>query len=152
MEIDHPDRDDEGRAVQLSKGKTPQWALTVVDKVWAYQIGRKPEVTWNIGNRRSDGREYTSGHCDYYNRITVNVVGNSPRWEQKMVLLHELAHAIDGCTGHGERFWKVAWTLYRIHNLPIRKCQTRESNRGASRRQRLATGRGELAAISLGIR
>ncbi len=138
--------------MKLAQANTPKWAQTIVDEVWANQPGRYPEITWNIGNRRSDGRVYTSGHCDYYNRIIVNVVGDSPRWEQKMVLLHELAHAITHCCGHNDRFWKVAWTLYRIYNLPVRNCQKRGADRGAARRQRLATGRGELAAISLGGR
>ena len=127
--------------MKLAQAKPPKWALTIVDQVWENQFGRKPVVTWNTGNRRSDGGVYTSGHCDYHNRITVNVVGDSPRWEQKMVLLHELAHALTNCCGHNDRFWKQAWTLYRAYNLPVRKCQERGADRGAARRQRLATGR-----------
>jgi hypothetical protein len=131
--------------MRLPQKKVPRWAQTIVAEVWANQGGRYPTITWQIGGTTGGrGATYVSGHCSYWsNEITINAGAKTERWEQKMVLLHELAHAISP-GGHDERFWKTAWTLYRRFNLPIRKCQGREPNRGGSRRQRLATGRGEL--------
>jgi hypothetical protein len=98
--------------------------------VWADQDPDVlPELVW----RRSGGKAYSSGHCSLPDavthrcRIVVTAGRGVPRWEQKMVLLHELAHAI--CPPgehHGELFWTTAWRLYRRFNLPIRKVRFHE--------------------------
>lgn len=122
--------------------KTPAWAKRIVDEVWVSQRGPWPTITWTIG-KTARRRTYTSGWCKYWtNEIQIHAGEDSPRWEQKMVLLHELAHAISP-GGHDERFWRTFWTLVRRFNLPIAKCRTRSSDRGDSRRMRIATGRSE---------
>ena len=131
----------------------PKWAQKIIEEVWSTQTGRYPTVNWRRGGGKPsvvDGTEYwsqnafyTSGHCKYWtNEIAITAGKKAPRWEQKMVLLHELAHAISP-GGHDDRFWRTAWTLYRRFNLPIQKCQKREGPR-TGRKWRLATGRGEL--------
>lgn len=125
----------------------PPWAQAVIDKVWETQYDPYPKVNWRTGHRGP----FSSGHCRYWtNEIVVTAGKTAPRWEQTMVLLHELAHAISP-GGHDERFWLTAWTLYRMFRLPLKKCQEREGPR-TGRRQRIATGRGQRCPRVGGVR
>jgi hypothetical protein len=78
-------------------------------------------LTWHRRNR-----PYSSGQGGL-ERITINA--GSQRTDAKLVLLHEIAHALAGQRGHQwhtELFWETAWELYRWAKLPIRYCQKRE--------------------------
>ena len=49
--------------------------------------------------------------------------------DAKLVILHELAHAVTPWDCHSLRFWGIAWGLYRWAKLPIRYCQWREGSK-----------------------
>jgi hypothetical protein len=103
----------------------PKWALDTLDEAWrGLPEYDKPTLTW----RRSKGKHYSSGRAFVKERRIVVTAGSAaPRWEQKTVLLHEIAHAM--CPRdehHGELFYTTAWSLFRRFNLPVRAVLRRE--------------------------
>jgi len=146
----------------------PQWAQDLVLRV-ALDEGRDdvPCLTWH----RSSRSAFSSGRC-FTDRIHVTAGSSrrqtqipyrsgrrtgqvSVRAEQKLVLLHEVAHWINGhetrtvkagglwndANGnlikdftydqnlpHGPRFWDTAWRLYRTYKVPLTYAKVREGN------------------------
>lgn len=117
----------------------PQWAIDTLDKAWrTYREDDPPELTW----RRSRGNTQSSGNTPHHqHRIIVTAGTKAPRWEQKMLLLHETAHAMHPPEeAHGESFWVTAWTLYRQFGLPVRAVlKHEEAYRKGARAGYLAT-------------
>lgn len=111
-----------------------------------------PEITW----RKSSYHNLSSGHAHGKTHITVTAGSN--RIDQKLVILHEIAHTVtepkNGYMNtsekslkrfaftnikqgtkiiskqycHTDEFWKIAFDLYRHFKLPIRYCINREKN------------------------
>lgn len=100
----------------------PKWAQELVLRV-ALDEGREelPDVTWRRNHRRWP---YSSGHTKHGSRAVVVTAGTSLK-DQRLVLLHELAHWLIG-TGHTDTFWDKAWTLYRRYKVQIRWAKARE--------------------------
>jgi hypothetical protein len=112
--------------------KVPKWANKLIDRVCADRGVSRPAVIW-----RKFSRESSSGCCwTTLNKIQVNA-GRSRR-DARLVLLHELAHAIRGeikataASGivhyHDEQFWRIAFTLYREYSVPMKYAVTREAS------------------------
>lgn len=103
----------------------PKWALDTLDEAWqGLPEYEKPTLTW----RRSKKKKWSSGRAFCKSRRIV-VTAGGPRWEQKCVLLHEIAHIM--CPAdehHGELFYLTAWSLYRRFKLPVRSVLRREEN------------------------
>lgn len=123
----------------------PKWAqdLTLKALLWWESKGNVvtvvPELVWRRGSKFC-----SSGNTRFDNsRITVTA-GRS-RLDQKLVLLHEIAHSIlptetvgvkkswSNYRGikhlsHTDLFWDTAWELYRWAKLPVRYCLKREKN------------------------
>jgi len=130
---------------------TPKWAQDLIlDAILYIQsvTPLKPELpdikwrqshtSWNFETDRPALRKTSSGVC-YENHITI--VQGKDRIDNKLVILHELAHwalplksegieghppNIYGHEGHTPRFWDLAWQLYREFKLPILYCKKRE--------------------------
>ena len=105
----------------------PKWAqdLTLNALAWYEQNNpgcKAPDITLNW--RRSSYHKNSSGRANgVTNRVTVTA--GKIRLDQKLVLLHEVAHVlVPG--GHTDAFWDMTWALYRWAQLPIRYCQKRE--------------------------
>ena len=136
--------------------KIPQWAqdLTIDTILYLQSQGFKvelPELVWRHGYKF-----HSSGHCS--GKIKVIITAGKNRLDQKLVLLHELAHTvtesepkywdIERAKKHGwifpdgepdkpiiiqqrchtDKFWDTAWDLYRYYKLPIGYCKQREGN------------------------
>lgn len=135
---------------------TPNWAqdLVIEASIYLEAHGRKvalPVISWRHGARRS-----SSGHANPKGK-TITITAGHDRTDQKMVLLHELAHIVIGCEPrywnierakksgwhfeteptepiviknlfHTPAFWDLAWDLYRWAKLPIRYCLNREKS------------------------
>ena len=103
------------------KPTAPKWAREEAARVWGlHGYMTPPTLVW----RRSTTRPHTSGHYQtWLHRIVVTAGHRAPRWEQREVLLHELAHALCPTEAHTDRFWRTAWLLFREARprLPIRK-------------------------------
>ena len=82
-----------------------------------------PNVTW----RRSPGSYYSSGHSKG-NGTGIVVTAGRCRTDQKMLLLHEMAHwLLPPEEAHGSLFWDKAWELYRRYGIPMRHAYRRET-------------------------
>lgn len=122
-----------------STSKAPKWAvdlLTLVCNEYGIEVptltwrrSRKQQMRWSEASGRwlsgrdkavhSSGRYFTKQH-----RIVVTA--GSSRVDQRLVLLHEIAHALTLGEHHSDRFWTFAFTLYRRHRVPVRYAQQRE--------------------------
>lgn len=102
----------------------PQWAqeLTINALIHA-GCDDVPNITWRRCNRWD-----SSGVCNTTKRedgIVINA--GRDRTDQKLVLLHELAHWIrPPKEHHSPEFWDLAWELFRWAKLPVRYCLQRE--------------------------
>lgn len=109
----------------------PQWALDLIEQVCRDE-GRevRPNLIWR--HRRALKNHGSSGYCAVdLSRIVVTAGG--PRHEQKLVLLHELAHWLRPRTQrsedwHSDAFWIKAFELFRRYKVPIRYAKWRETN------------------------
>ncbi len=128
----------------------PQWAQDLVLDTWLYwqkahafeNFGTwdkpLPVIDWRNTHRRgtyfkfakpkkSSGRAWNKQALVPEDRIVVTA--GSERLDQRVVLLHELAHILSPVgEHHGSHFWDVAWELYRWAKIPIRYAKTREGN------------------------
>ena len=102
----------------------PKWAqdLTLKALLWWESQGNtipNPTLTWRHGSHRlSSGRAWTD-------KIVITAGKN--RTDQKLVLLHEIAHTLLPMGNHHSTvFWDTAWALYRWAKLPVRYCVNRE--------------------------
>ena len=132
---------------------TPKWAQELTSQV-AIDEGRNdlPEIIWRKRRRprvsarakllfgperverfrkQSDWKRVgSSGHCRYSLFGTrIVITAGTDRKDQKLVLLHELAHWLSPKNeGHGPAFWDKTWELFRRYNVPIRYAKKREGN------------------------
>ncbi len=115
---------------------TPKWAQQIIAAECAARGIPEPEMVW----RHSKTALGSTGRCGT-KRIVVTVAINpppywTPDWErhyplsaradQKITLLHELAHWFTQGEHHSPRFWDVAWALFRRYNVPLRYAAWRE--------------------------
>ena len=91
---------------------TPTWAVRVVADVCESAGVAVPSVTW----RRSRESNGSSGRY-FPTEVRIVVTAGSSRTDQRLVLLHELAHHLNPGDGHSPAFWRSAWGLYRRHRL-----------------------------------
>jgi hypothetical protein len=100
----------------------PQWAQDLAIRV-ALDEGcdTLPELTW----RRSRQATHSSGKAIFDGRVIVTA--GKERRDQKLVLLHELAHwLMPDDEHHGPAFWDKVWQLYRRYGVPLRYAKERE--------------------------
>jgi hypothetical protein len=107
----------------------PVWVQKMINqtaKDWSVPV---PPIKW----RRSKINNWSSGRT-FHHRIVVTA--GKDRQDQKLVLLHELAHWImkhgpepDGW-GHTAAFWRVAFDLFAEHKL-IKYATSREGRNWA---------------------
>ncbi|KKN18478.1 hypothetical protein LCGC14_0955360 [marine sediment metagenome] len=100
---------------------TPQWATELAREVTDAEGTRMPTIDW-----REDGSMYTGGRTwTFRGRILINA--GTDLADQKLVLLHELAHAVlPPHVNHSARFWATAFRLYREHGLDLKDSWQRE--------------------------
>lgn len=133
--------------------KTPKWAEKLILDALVYleEQGHSvtvPQVTW----RHRQGVQ-SSGCVNGKQRMIITA--GRDRTDAKLVVLHEVAHTVTDTepvywdiekakkhgwifpqeptkpiairnVSHTDRFWDIAWQLYRWAKLPIRYCQRRE--------------------------
>lgn len=90
---------------------TPVWAERLLSEAWQrHSLGQAPTLAWRKSKiaTLSTGR-YSPGK----NHIVVTA--GSDRIDQKVVLLHELAHALTPKHIHDKTFWTCFWMLVKWH-------------------------------------
>jgi len=104
--------------------RTPKWAEDLLLDACVYLgLDDIPDLSW-----RKTKHNYSSGRCQYYSTPRIVVSAGKNRFDQKLVLLHEIAHAANPKQHHSDKFWDTAWNLYRWAKLPIRKTLQNEGN------------------------
>lgn len=121
--------------------KIPNWASDLVNQVSAeYRKPLLPNVIWRRRHSKKEWNEkyqmwekrnksnYSSG-TTYSEENKIVVTAGSSRKDQKLVLLHELAHwLMPADENHGKAFWDLAFDLYRKYKVPMYYALNREKN------------------------
>mgnify|MGYP001575746520 CR=1 FL=1 len=123
--------------------KTPNWAQDLILNAILYLQSKgfqcdlpvvkwynAPKTRWGWRRDKPTKRKSSTGIC-YRNYISIRY--GTDRRDCKLVLLHELAHwalplGSETHEGHTDRFWDLAFDLYREFGLPLRVCLKRERN------------------------
>lgn len=141
---------------------TPAWAVRLAAQVCERAGAKPPVIRWTkhrgkTGLRSSSGTYYTSkeaGLRGVFEPLIVVRAGAS-REDQKLVLLHELAHHLAPLGAHhGETFWRIAWGLYRRHRMTAFALARELPYRTAASKVALAMGipRAEEAVARFGVK
>lgn len=119
----------------------PKWADELATQVCKDYGATKPPINWrksrayrkvsesfttSWGERivpHRSARKFSSG-VTYPTRI--GITAGTDRKDQKLVLLHELAHWLTPKEHHSVVFWEKAFELYRRYKVPMRYAQQRE--------------------------
>ena len=101
----------------------PLWAQRLVERVIiAEDLDDPPTLIW----RRSKRNKQSSGRTYIVKRPgRIVITAGTLRRDQRLVLLHELAHHVT-LELHTPTFWAKAWELYRRYQVPIRYALQRE--------------------------
>lgn len=120
----------------------PAWATRLATKVAKEHASRRPPtIEW----RQSRVKHYTSGRA-WPGRDRIVITAGIDRRDQKLVLLHEMAHWLAGPNeDHGPEFWDLAYMLYTEHGV-YRLGLARESNSLRAARRRALTSKNLQAA------
>src|SRR4051794_37608637 len=99
----------------MTSTSMPDWASTITTEVVRSAGVRMPVINWKTGT----GHPGTSGSTS---KERINITAGTDEKDQKLVLLHELAHWImierHGMReGHTPLFWAVAFDLYEYYGL-----------------------------------
>ena len=120
---------------------TPNWASNLLKEVLKdYHCNRKPELNWRHSHSKKGewSEKYqcfmghrqksllSSGCC---NKTRIAITTGSSRKDQKLVLLHEIAHwLMPQGEHHGKAFWDLAFDLYRKYKIPMYYALNREKD------------------------
>lgn len=110
---------------------TPAWARSLVDQVCLEADVHAPgRLRWT-----SRARESSSGVTRRHDGMISVVAGTDPA-DQRLTLLHELAHWLTPMkrqrgrhVHHDRRFYEIAFELYARHGLPADDAVRREAGR-----------------------
>lgn len=129
--------------------ETPKWATRLAAQVFIPE--NVPQITWRR-KRRNPARIDPSSSGRYMtNEHRVVITAGTGRTDQKLVLLHEFAHALTPREHHGEAFWHEAWALYRRFGLTKYALKREAKYREAATRVAKDLGiRGARAAAKTG--
>jgi|GEM_PF-3820059 len=126
--------------------RAPPWARRIIRAVLearAPRVARLPFVVrWE-----QTGEFFSCGQCWFRrNHLTaLEVHAGTRRDDQRLTLLHELAHAIlPASEGHSLTYWRTCFALYREYRVPLRYALLRE---GPYRQQALYGA--HLAGVSI---
>ena len=103
----------------------PAWVIDLAVQV-ADDHGRGflPEIVWRRSKRGGcSGHAWAPGGAHPYTmkgRIVITSSRGSRRVDQKLTVLHELAHwLLPHKEAHSAAFWDKAFELYRQHRVPM---------------------------------
>lgn len=103
--------------------EVPQWAQDLIAEVCRDYSRRMPPITWY-----NSSNEHSSGRTGYPHRVhrwgtgkvtrtggRIHITAGTSLVDQRLVVLHELAHWIvvrSKNQGHTAKFWDTAFDLY----------------------------------------
>lgn len=112
----------------------PTWASRLVERVCAEAGVRQPVLRWRLASQSgSTGLARVS-------EGTISVTAGTDRLDQRLTLLHELAHWLGPRTRrrrgrvvhHDAAFFEIAFALYRRHGISAAAALEREGGRHPS--------------------
>lgn len=105
--------------------QAPEWVTKLIEHVVKEHSHRAlPKLIWR---KRSGFHSSGTTYTGFNKKIIVRY--GSDELDQRLVLLHELAHWISPKnSGHTVRFWKTAWMLYDIYGIPEKYAVDREKH------------------------
>jgi hypothetical protein len=113
----------------------PAWARTLVLQVCADGDAEVPRLRWRTAARP------TSSGVTRRTAGTISLVAGGDAVDQRLTLLHELAHWLGGApkrttrgsrrrsAHHDAKFYRTAFALYRRHGIPDRTAVAGEAGR-----------------------
>ena len=120
----------------------PNWVSHLIIQVCAEYHHDLPIVNWRRSHKRHCGYITTSGGeriktfrnrpkfssgVSYTKKNRIAITAGTSKKDQKLVLLHELAHLLaPEKEHHGAEFWKIAWKLYQQYGVPLPYARKRE--------------------------
>lgn len=124
----------------------PIWADDLINEVCKEYRIERPQVNWRRSHKKKGGviitqsgeriqsfrpRNMQSSGVMHFNKQTglkrISITAGQDRKDQKLVLIHELAHCIaPQKEHHGRKFWEIAWQLYKQFKVPINYAKSRE--------------------------
>jgi hypothetical protein len=94
--------------------RVPVWAARLVGQIWSdYEIaGPAPVVTFRRRAERANWPEYSTGFCTYSESpVHIGIRAGTDAGDRRLVLLHEMAHALIAArglsVGHTRAFWQA---------------------------------------------
>lgn len=125
----------------------PDWAIELVDTVCKDYHRSKPTIlkwrnskfestsgtTWSPGGKPMYSyRRLKNGDIKKFrNKGEIRIRAGKSIEDQRLVLLHELAHHIAGKSkkrGHDKKFWDLAFELYRTYGVELEYAFKREKD------------------------
>lgn len=104
--------------------KVADWIIELVEEVSKKNNIETPIIEARRIERSYSGLQTTEGDRK---KIIIRYSKNSPKWEKKLIVLHELAHCMmPMMERHSDNFWEKAFELYKEYKLPIRKVMQNE--------------------------
>jgi len=99
--------------------KQPSWATRIIERICTEHEMPIPPTRWIRKQRFSSSGRFTYGT----HQITINA--GSDKMDQRVTLLHELAHYIN-CykktgKGHDDKFWDIAFGLFHDKRNRVKK-------------------------------
>jgi hypothetical protein len=120
----------------------PQWVADIVRDVCAAAGVPEPTISWRKSKARYD-LEWSGGDSNSTRRHINIWYGRDPV-DQKLVVLHELAHQLAPANdSHSKAFWEIAYDLYERYGLARYASERREIGYMATA-VRVAYARGHL--------
>lgn len=128
----------------MTRYAPPPWAADIVRDVCAKAGIPEPRVNWRKASQQGQ-REWSHGTA-YAHQGRIDIGYGGDRLDQKLVLLHELAHLIaPKDDSHTKLFWNIAYDLYERYGLADYASVEREVGYMATG-VRVAYERGHLTA------
>ena len=112
---------------------TPKWAEDLKEEFLAWWFKQGKTMPCQISLRwRHSKYTYSSGHC--HNNVddsefgSISISAGKKRIDQKLVLLHEIAHLLAPGKSHNEDYWNMAWDIFNWAKIPIKYAKHREGS------------------------
>lgn len=101
----------------------PKWAQNLLlNALIAENCEDVPQLTWY------HSRHFYSSGSWHFPPAHIHITAGENRTDAKLTLLHEIAHHLALDQHHNDKFWDIAWRLYRYFKLPIRYCKEFEGD------------------------
>lgn len=125
--------------------KQPNWVDELIEQVCKDHKRKAPKLTWRNASRESSSGKTrfprSSTGTKLYTRTKtgrlirfkggISIMAGTNEQDQRLVLLHELAHWLTvkyKNQGHNQKFWETAFDLYERYGVDMDYAYNREKD------------------------